>query len=250
MKMIFLSLAMLNLAYFGYYYFEMANPAVGSLKPGARVKQVASGGVQTIYLLNENSNDEIREQELDFIIKNPLRSEAQNEGELCVGVGPFSDLFAGQSVVEQLLSLDLNVQLKAVDHLVGESDYRIMIPPTPTLQDAFRKLRELKSQNIDSYVITQGKDALGISLGVFSSRAAATAAKDSLESDGYESVMVEIPRLNREFWIFDTGQDDLLMPGEVWQNISDEHPELQQKEVPCLNSSQIDQRLLVAAPDH
>jgi len=240
MKMIFFTLALLNIAYFGYYYLELADQSTGALEPGARVKQVSSDGVQTIYLLNENSNSEIRDQELDFIIKNPLLTQSDTEGEMCIGVGPFSDLFAGQAVVEQLVSIDLDVQLKAVDQLVGQSDYRIMIPPAPTLQDAFRKLRELKSQNIDSYVITQGKDALGISLGVFSSETAATAAKDQLESDGYDSVMVEIPRLIREFWIFDTGQGDLILPAEVWQNMQNEHPDIEQKEMPCLNSDQID----------
>lgn len=240
MKMIFWTMALLNIAYFGYHYIPFEDQPKAALKPGMRVKQAAGEGVQTIYLLNENSNAEIREQELDFIIKNPMVARSDAESELCVGVGPFSDLFAGQAVVEQLEGIDLKVQLKAVDQLVGRSDYRIMIPPAPTLQDAFRKLRELKSQNIDSYVMTQGKDALGISIGVFSSEAVAIAAKEQLESDGYDSVIVEMPRIIREFWIFGTGQNNLTLPDEVWRSLLVAYPEIGQKEVPCLNSDQID----------
>ena len=219
-----------------YHYLDLEGQSSAALKPGARVKQVSGDGVQAIYLLNENSNAEIRKQELDFIIKNPLLSRRDAKSELCIGVGPFSDLFAGQAAVEQLIAINLEVQLTAVDQMVGRSDYRLMIPPARTLQDAFRKLRELKSQNIDSYVMTQGKDALGISLGVFSSDALATIAQEKLELDGYDSVMVEIPRIVREFWIFDTGQNNLLLPEEVWQSLRIEHPEVEQKEVPCLNS--------------
>ena len=236
MKMIFWTLLLLNTAYFGYHFLDLEGQSSAALKPGARVKQVSGDGVQAIYLLNENSNAEIRKQELDFIIKNPLLSRRDTKSELCIGVGPFSDLFAGQAAVEQLVAINLEVQLTAVDQMVGRSDYRLMIPPARTLQDAFRKLRELKSQNIDSYVMTQGKDALGISLGVFSSQALATIAKEKLELDGYDSVMVEIPRIVREFWIFDTGQNNLPLPEEVWQNLRIEHPEVEQKEVPCLNS--------------
>lgn len=231
---------MVNFIFFGYHYLESGSESESVLKPGARVKQVSSSGVQAIYLLNENSNSEIREQELEFIIKNPLRSETDEQSEMCLGIGPFTDLFAGQSVAEQFKALDLNVELKAIDELMGQSDYRIMIPPASTLQDAFRKLRELKSQNIDSYVITQGKDSLGISLGVYSSQAAAIEAKEKLEKDGYKSVMVEIPRLIREFWILNAGQSNLNLAPEVWQRILVEHPKLVQKQLPCLNSSQID----------
>ena len=231
---------MVNLIFFGYHYLELSGESQGALKPGARVKQTSSSGAQVIYLLDENSNSEIREQELEFIIKNPLRSETGAKSEMCLGIGPFADLFTGQSVAEQFKALDLNIELKAIDQLVGQSDYRIMIPPASTLQDAFRKLRELKSQNIDSYVITQGKDSLGISLGVYSRELAAMKAKEKLEAEGYKSVMVEIPRLIREFWILNAGQSDLNLTLEVWQRILIEYPNLEQKQLPCLNSGEID----------
>lgn len=238
MKMIFWALMLTNVFFFSYHYFGLNGESKSAMKPGARVKQISSSGVRAIYLLNENSNSEIREQELEFIIKNPLRSEPNYQSQMCLGIGPFADLFAGQSVAEQFKALELNAELKAIDQLVGQSDYRIMIPPAPTLQDAFRKLRELKLQGIDSYVITQGKDALGISLGVFSSERAANAAKKKLEIDGYQSVMVEIPRLIREFWILNAVQGDLNLPLEVWRRIRVEHPKLEQKQLPCLNFEQ------------
>jgi hypothetical protein len=241
--MIFWTLLVVNFIFFGYHYLEPGGEYESALKPGARVKQASISGVQTIYLLSENSDSEFRAQELEFIIKNPLRSEADMQSETCLGIGPFTDLFAGQSVAEQFKALDLNIELKAIDELVGQSDYRIMIPPAPTLQDAFRKLRELKSQNIDSYVITQGKDSLGISLGVYSSQAAAIEGKEKLEKDGYKSVMVEIPRLIREFWILNAGQSNLNLSPEIWQRILVEHPKLVQKQLPCLDSGQIDGNL-------
>ena len=78
-----------------------------------------------------------------------------------------------------------------------------MIPPAASLEEAFRKLRELQSQGIDSYVITRGNDALAISLGVFSTIKAAKAAQQS--NYGYESMIAKIQRLDRSYWIVPYG---------------------------------------------
>lgn len=228
MRYIFFTLLLANVGYFVYASY-------GSMRdePDVRVTTTVPrypASVETIYLLNEN--DGAREEQLSIAVNDPVRSDQADAGD-CLALGPFSNLFDGQAVVERLESLDISAELRAVDQSTGENDYRVMIPPMPSLQDAFRKLRELKSRDVDSYVITQGKDALGISLGVFSTLEAAQAARQQRSREGYEADIVEIQRLAREFWIFPGSSRNLELAPSVRESLTAEHPGLVQRLMPC-----------------
>ncbi len=191
MRYIFLALLAANIAYLVYVLSRPQELAAG---PGP---QLYPAGVDTIFLLSENKEDAAMAR----VVENPLVQERADVAD-CPAIGPFETLFKGQAAAEQLTALDIAADLRAIDQPVGESDYRVMIPPSPSLQDAFRKLRELKSREIESYVITQGADSLGISLGVFSTEGAARNAQAQHERQGYATRIVEIPRLVREYWIY------------------------------------------------
>jgi hypothetical protein len=135
----------------------------------------------------------------------------------------------------------MKATLKALDKISGGSDYRVLIPPAKSSQDAFRKLRELKSSDIDSYVITQGPDELGISLGLFSSLAAAESASADLAVNGYVTQVRETPRLRREFWVYGvTNMQHLDVDAVVWQAILIEYPEIEQKRRLCIENNASD----------
>ncbi|MBL4682124.1 MAG: SPOR domain-containing protein, partial [Pseudomonadales bacterium] len=169
MKNIFVSLLLVNVVYFAYKTFS----TTGSAPVVIARSSVAT--VESIYLLSENANSEVRDRELKLIVSNPVQSVESSESiDLsCLAVGPFHDIFVSQSAADRLLALGFSVEVKAMDVVTELNDYRVMIPPAQSLQSAFRKLRELKSQGIDSYVITQGAGVLSISLGVFSTEQAA-----------------------------------------------------------------------------
>ncbi len=230
MRWIFITLVLINLGYFGFHYLY---------DDSQRPAKIAINGfeedVELIYLLSENSNDSLQKQEMDLVITNPVR-EAIEGDKNCLAIGPFSDLVSGQNVSDRLSAVDLSVELKAIDKATGENDYRVMIPPVSSLQEAFRKLRELKFQDIDSYVITQGKDALGISLGVYSSVDAASRMQTELKDAGYETDIVDIPTRTREFWIFAPVGQIKEMNERVWQSILENHPGLERQPKHCLDS--------------
>ena len=112
-----------------------------------------------------------------------------------------------------------------------------MIPPANSLQDAFRKLNELKAQEIDSYVITKGEDALGISLGVFSSLDAAQSIQGKLENVGYLADIVDIPRLAREFWVFSNVNPNLQIDDVVRLALQENYEGLELKAQQCQETS-------------
>lgn len=231
MKYIFIFLAIVNLAYFGYARFIRDN----SPPPVVRMPDIKAPA--RIELLSESrGHEDVRKQQIDQAINNAVRGDTENNA--CLAIGPFADVFSGQAVVSQLKSLDIDAAVRAVDKPTGQSDFRVLIPPASSLQDAFRKLRELKSRNIDSYVITQGKNALGVSLGVFATRDGAEKMKARRESEGYSVDIVPIARLDREFWVFSANGGDLALDPELWQSLLSEHEGISQKPMTCPSSTQ------------
>ena len=90
-------------------------------------------------------------------------------------------------------------------------------------------MRELKSSDIDAYVITQGEDALGISLGLFASLNAAQNAQGRFNADGYTTQLREITQLQRTFWVFAArAGEDLVVDPALWESILVDFPQIKQ----------------------
>ena len=205
MKYIAITLLLLNVAYFGYEYLK-ESPAPTSERT---TSQSNNGSIQ---LLSEVEGGLDLNTAVTNAVENPIRAAVEPpDSAACFAVGPFSDVFSGQDTLERLSAIQLQGDLRAIDVATGESDYRVLIPPARSAEEAFRKLRELQASDIDSYVITQGEQALGISLGVFSSKDGAEGLSNQLASMGYESEILEIQRQSRSYWIeFDAAQFELL----------------------------------------
>lgn len=213
MRWIFLTLLLLNLAYFAWQNFTpQAEPPQSS--PSAR----GFGSTEIVLLEEKNATSE---REFADVVTNPIvQPQAPAEpSETCASIGPFPDLFAGWQMVDHLAALNITGEVKAVDQTTGRHDYRVLLPPLPSLQEAFRKLRELKSRKIDSYVITEGAHALGISLGVFSTEERAERTRARLERDGYQVEVVEMQRFHREYWIFPVGAEEFALDARAWDGI-------------------------------
>lgn len=195
----------------------------------------------------ENKSVEKKEggqKELETVVKKPLIQEEvkqekkhteYGEAPVCKAVGPYFSLDKGQRVVTLLTVLTLSVSLQTIDNGTQGRDFRLMIPPANSLQDAYRRQRELKSNNIESYVITQGKRKHGISLGVFSTRQAAEMARKQLPDMGYSIDLIEIPKIVREYWVIPRGSPEINLTPATWKSLTDEHPELRRKMIACIN---------------
>lgn len=216
MRWIFLTLLLVNLAYLSWHNFAPRDIDDGE---GAPLGGGMRAGSTEIVLLEEQ--DQTSRRQFTEVVTNPILEGERTErgGEACGSIGPFPDLFAGWQMVDHLAALGFDAEVKAVDKETGRHDYRVLMPPLPSLQEAFRKLRELKARNIDSYVITEGPNALGISLGVFSAEQGARRTRERLERDGYEVVVVEIPRFHREYWAFRTDGREFALDEAVWQQL-------------------------------
>ena len=221
MKYVLISLLLINLGYLG---FRMIVPAAGKTQPAVTIAEPV---VDTIKLLEESVSSDGREADMSAVVGNPVRA-VEGAPETCLALGPFNDVFGGQNALEQLAALDQALELKAVDTETGQQDHRVLIPPATSAEEAFRKLRELQASKIDSYVITQGPQAMGISLGVFSTLDAAEGLQSRLEGMGYDSEIIKIQRLSRAYWVFP--RDKSVVEAENW--LAD-RPELELKPMSC-----------------
>lgn len=227
MKYVAICLLLVNVIYLGY----------NLLKEESAPQKVTSvpeeSGVATIALLSEVKGRDERQVEVQEILDNPVIDDSSTTSGMCFAMGAFDDVTAAQEIAERLNAIDFDVELRAIDSPTGQFDYRVVLPPAPSLQDAFRRLRELKSRDIDSYVITQGEDALGISLGVFSSRDGALIHQSDLTADGYQVNIKEIPRLSRGYWIY-TSEKGREFPGDTVESAKVSSPEVGISEQNCI----------------
>jgi hypothetical protein len=226
-----------NIGYFAWQFTPVDRPAAVVNSASSRTDNgdditLLSETDQSSLVVSETDKSTLIE--LQELVNKPIVNTTKvvsTDG--CMAVGPFMSFYGSQEIADQLTSLGINLQVKAVDQPSGKYDYRLLIPPMNSLEEAFRKLRELQASNIDSYVITAGENALGVSLGVFSTLKGAAAATALVKSEGFEGVIVEIPRSTRTYWIFGTPDSPLAMNEMVWQNLKTTNPAIQKQELPC-----------------
>ena len=116
-----------------------------------------------------------------------LDQEALEDGSSvnCLAFGPFR---AAQLEQLQTTTDTLGI-IRWVETLAKGSDgasstslgaYRVFVPPRDSLEEAYNLLQVFRAQGVDSYVMTQGIHAKGISLGVFSSELSVQSLIDQL----------------------------------------------------------------------
>ena len=234
MKYIFLTLLIVNLGYLALQQIPSSSPV------GVQSTQAQPLGEAAIRLTREVAKDAERARQLNRVVNNPILGEIL-DSPICPAFGPLADLFSGQNLVERLKALKFDVVLRAVDMPSDENDYRVLIPPAKTLQDAFRKLRELRTMEIDSHVITQGQDALGISLGLYASLVNAEIARAGFVEEGYEAEVRAIRRITREYWVYAPGSKaELVIDFSLWTSILIDFPEITQKMRNCSENNALD----------
>lgn len=108
-------------------------------------------------------------------------------------------VFSGEGLKQAMLALEkLQLGAKLAQHNVPVAEgYWVYMPPRPTLQDAVRKTEELKRLGVEETFIIRdsSKWQYAVSLGIFSSEAAAAKFLEQLREKGVKSA-VSAPRDN------------------------------------------------------
>jgi len=153
MRWIFISLVVINLAYLG---FRFSEPQKVVEDKSITVPVVS--GAAPISLLSEVTQKSARQQ-----------NKPETVEELCWAVGPYLIEMDAKNMHARMLALDISAHLenKAV---VVKKEFWVYLEPLANKKMALRKLKELQRRGVDSFVITEGELANGISLGLFAKK--------------------------------------------------------------------------------
>lgn len=162
-----------------------------------------------------------------------LSVEAASSGAaVCLFLGSFEEETRAKVVEQRLLSLDIQADVRGVDAAAGV-EYWVYLPPLASRQASLRQLRELQARRIDSYIITEGELANGISLGIFPRNDSASSVMQRLRDVGYEPQIRELSRAHRSFWVRVAPQSRRLADEFLLGRLAGDFAGLQHQLMPC-----------------
>lgn len=135
---------------------------------------------------------------------------------ICAKVGPYEEESLAEALVAGLEAEDVESVIRS-DDVVYDVENWVLIPPLGSRAEALRMLRRLQSNKIDSYLITEGEFANGISLGLFKQSASAQGVLARMVSAGYEAEIHQLERKKARFWVGLSGEFE---PGRIDQMLT------------------------------
>lgn len=216
MRWMFLLLVVLNVFYYVWHQ-QQAPLRAKEVAPLAMLPQ----GKHDIQLLSESDTPARRER---VVVE---ESEA-----VCLFLGGFEQESQAVVIEQRLLSLDIRSRVQSVDAAAG-LDYWVYLPPLASRQASLRQLKELQARRIDSYIITQGELANGISLGIFPRVDSAESVMQRLRDAGYEPALKELPRAHRSYWVRIAPESRRLADDSLLQRLAFDFNGLQHQLMPC-----------------
>lgn len=191
---------------------------------------------ERLVLLSETEDSDSLPWSSDAVpeVQGSLNPGAQSgtTAQECLIVGPFANAVEVDELQQRLYALGIDSQERA-EASNQQQDYWVHIPPLPSRDAAIRLLRELQAQKIDSFVITQGELANGISLGLFSRSESAKVVSRRLTNAGYGVAIKSLPRTPEQWWL----ELDVAVAGKLstafWDETVDQFPGMKQLQAPC-----------------
>jgi hypothetical protein len=184
MRWIFFSLLLVNLSYLAY---ELAQPE--GIKTQETVDVSVVSGAAPIKLLAE--------------LKQPAARKIVNthkKSPLCWAVGPYQVELDAQNVYARMLAVDIPASVDK-QLVVVKEEFWVYLPPLSNKKQAIRKLKELQKREIDSFIITEGELANGISLGLFSQQSSVDRLISELKKKRIEPSVKPLQRTRGQYWV-------------------------------------------------
>jgi len=216
MRWMFLLLFVLNLFY--YVWHQQQSP----LRPKEVAPlMLAQDSKRDIHLLSESDKHAA-----------PERVVNGNGDTFCLFLIGFELEATAAAVEQRLLSLDIRSRVQPVETAAGV-EYWVYLPPLASRQASLRQLKELQARKIDSYIITQGDLANGISLGIFPREDSAKSVMQRMGDAGYESKLRALSRAHRTYRLRIAPESRRLLGDTLLQALAIDFNGLQHQIMPC-----------------
>jgi hypothetical protein len=160
------------------------------------------------------------------------RTVAAIESDTCISLGVFDNTGESDFLVSALLERGLDAKSELLPS-AENMNYRVYMPPFNSDIAARQTLEDLQGDTIDSFIITTGDLAGGISLGVFSLENLALGHQENLAGQGFATSIQEIVTSDNEIWVTIQGLSQALLEGSELLDLLSEGLELEVIEKPC-----------------
>ncbi len=190
---------------------------------------VKQSGGEKLVLLRELAEEEV--VSLQGI--SALAGGQDPSEDLCIFIGQFKVQEKSEAVVERLAAWDIQSSAEDVEVPVGKG-YWVYLAPEVSRPVAMRKLKELQSRGLDSYVIPRGNLEHGISFGVFSSEQRAQALQERVLEEGYQALLAEIERTEKQRWVVIPAEVAAFVNDMVWEKVKEIEANIEREKRYCL----------------
>jgi cell division septation protein DedD len=237
MKKIVALLVLVNIAYFLWQTRTQQNPSQAFVSTLATPSLVLlDESSQALERSHPESTDSTTPLPTDTVTPAPDLASAPTQipKGVCVALNGFDDQAASEKAIEFLSKQKITAKLVVVE-TQGDGDYLVYLPPFESRDAALKKLRELKAQAIDSFIIGDGERINGISLGVFSKEESAKKMQSSLKSKGYSASLIKGTRTYKTYTLRVAEQSVELLTEVLVADLSKNYVggKLVQSAVPC-----------------
>lgn len=147
--------------------------------------------------------------------------EAKPAVDLCYTLGPFSEMQTLRLVTREIKDYVVEASFRSREEQ-EQTMFRVFLKPVGSKQEAKALIKELVSNDIrDYFIITDGANKNGISLGYFSSKGRAYGHADRVRKLGFDVIVEPVFRTYTIYWL-----DYRIKSGnEIPQQIFDDHLE-------------------------
>ena len=147
------------------------------------------------------------------------QAEKEPEGDLCYTLGPFREMKTLRLVTREIKDYVVEASFRSREEQ-EQSMFRVYLKPVGSKKAAKALIKELVSKNIrDYYIITDGPNKNGISLGYFSDKSRAQRHASRVRKHGFDAIVEPVFRTYTIYWL-----DYRIKAGnEIPQKIFDQH---------------------------
>ena len=188
MRWIFITLVFGNLLLLAYFWQQQ-----NSLEPAVVTAVELPRGGNTIQL--------VKELDKSLPPVNAAVTKAKR-AQLCYVAGPYKEAEGADNLLSRARALGFSGKVNVVEVKGSEpSEYWVYVPPRVSREVAMRTLRELHQRKIDSYIITQGELAEGISVGLFRNNDSAYGLQERISALSIPAEVRVINKDTKEYWV-------------------------------------------------
>lgn len=177
----------------------------------------------------------LAEQPLDGPVP-PVAEDRVEDGEpapaipVCTLIGPLPEQVSARQLRGRLVADGISADLYRLK-VPSRTDYWVYLGPMRSRREALDQLRELQQNGVDSFIISEGELANGISLGFFTRESSAQRAMQERRDQGYDASVRAVERFNEELWAV-LGAEQTL-DDDVWRRLQQGMPALEQRKNFC-----------------